>query len=442
MPKKVSLEDRDRMADEADFHPDKHPRDARPVLKAIEDRTKGHSWKRFTAHWAREKGEKLPHSVTNSGTNFIFQKLHKHVKLNLEHDERDYVTLKHFKNLLQQLWHNNWHAFPYPLYRVYLLALLKMSMFSSAQVGEYVESTARQHSGRGLYVPEGLTFLVIHNHKDQSEIIIQPTRDSKGMSRKKHKHPRHPMQEDIESLPLYLNPVLEPLAICLARGLFLHFKTADEIFALKPPAEEKYELALDPSTVDLYKQNPGELVDDKKNMAEKVTLHHSKAGRGTPFFEKMSPEGPTREILSASWFGGELGKLSRRSGYDKLISVHDMRAEALVRTNETGHSIEELMQFAGHGGNPQIYFESYMSSTSTVSGVSNILRLGQRRDLAEPLCGLTLRRHPRLWQTLPAKLRQDLESSEECAKLNDQINELTIRMQTAGSDDLQELWEQ
>lgn len=29
-----------------------------------------------------------------------------------------------------------------------------MCMHSSARVGEYVESTARQHSGRGLYVPE------------------------------------------------------------------------------------------------------------------------------------------------------------------------------------------------------------------------------------------------------------------------------------------------
>ena len=59
--------------------------------------------------------------------------------------------------------------------------------------------------------------------------------------------PLHLMQ-DIESYPLYLNPDLESPAVCLTRGLFCHFATADEIVALESPAGEEYELALCPSS--------------------------------------------------------------------------------------------------------------------------------------------------------------------------------------------------
>ncbi|EEQ87177.1 uncharacterized protein BDCG_02297 [Blastomyces dermatitidis ER-3] len=96
--------------------------------------------------------------------------------------------------------------------------------------------------GRGLRVSDDLNILVIHNRKSQPEFIIRLKRDAKEMSNKKIEHPKHPMQEDIESLSLYLNPVLESLAICLAQGLFRDFETADEIFKLNPSPDESYEL--------------------------------------------------------------------------------------------------------------------------------------------------------------------------------------------------------
>ncbi|KKZ68111.1 hypothetical protein EMCG_06221 [[Emmonsia] crescens] len=99
---------------------------------------------------SRERREASYH-VASSGTNFIFQELHKFVPLNPKQDERGYVTLKHFRNLLQQLWQMTGMSFR-------VSNLLKFCMYSSARVGEYIESTARQHSGRGLYVPEVAAF--------------------------------------------------------------------------------------------------------------------------------------------------------------------------------------------------------------------------------------------------------------------------------------------
>ncbi|EGD97859.1 hypothetical protein TESG_05363 [Trichophyton tonsurans CBS 112818] len=146
-------------------------------------------WKAFTAEWARRTDIELPAHVINSGANWIKNEgeLDTHIPINRDHAENDFVTLIHFQNLLTQLWENDWHIFRFPIYRVYLSSLLKLSR----ELVQAEDSVLRS--------------------------------------------PRHPMQEDISPLPLYLNPVLEPPAICLARGLFRDYKTADKILAINPP---------------------------------------------------------------------------------------------------------------------------------------------------------------------------------------------------------------
>ncbi|KAK2730727.1 hypothetical protein FQN57_004128 [Myotisia sp. PD_48] len=226
-----------------------------------------------------------------------------------------------------------------------------MCMYSSGRVGEYVESTARHGEGRGLHIPEDLTFIVIRNCKGKPEILCAPRRDAKNMTNKEGKRPLHPMQEDIESEPLYLNPVLEPLVMCLARGLFRDFETVDEIFALEPSKGECYELALSTSE---EQQTPkrhasfcsaGDYPQSQTAFLLNVNPCARPAGR-TPFFEKMSGSGPTGQILGATWLNDELGRLGRRAGYDRKISIHDLRAEALVRADgeiQSDQPISEML---------------------------------------------------------------------------------------------------
>ncbi|EEP78591.1 predicted protein [Uncinocarpus reesii 1704] len=229
-------------------------------------------------------------------------------------------------------------------------SLLKNCMYSSGRLGEYLESTARYGTGRGLYIPESLTILVIRNGQGRPEIIVAPKRDAKNMSNRKTKHPRHPMPEVIESLPIYLDPV------------------------------------------------PGA-----------AALWSRTATRGTtPFCEAISEDGPTGKILTAAWFTHQLPALGRRAGYNENIRTHDIRAEALVKADENGYSPDQRMQFGGHS-DPRIFFNDYMSSVSSVQGVGNILNLTLRDDISQHFRGLLMRRHPQMWQSLPAKLRQDLE---------------------------------
>lgn len=85
--------------------------------------------------------------------------------------------------------------------------------------------------------------------------------------------------------------------------------------------------------------------------------------------------------------------------------------------------------------NPQEFYQSYMSSVCSVQGVGNILELAQCDDIAEHFRGLSLRRHSRLFQCLPAKLRQDLEDRQEFVQLNARIEELNRKIRASGTSE-------
>ncbi|KKZ62891.1 hypothetical protein EMCG_02736 [[Emmonsia] crescens] len=236
-----------------------------------------------------------------------------------------------------------------------------------------------------------MDIIVICNSKGNPEIIVQPERDANNMTRTKEKCPRHPIQEDIESLPPYLNPILEPLMLCLARGMFRDFDTVDERFALEPQANECFKLALCLLRVPMYDSkttcNPSVMESSLKERPGPNSPANN-LDTGTPLFEAMLDKGPAGSMLNATWLDTELKKLGHRSGYGMSISIHDIHAEAMVRADgertvfsnlnryetENGYSLDGRMKFSGHR-NPREFYDSYMPATSSVSGVSNILKL-------------------------------------------------------------------
>ncbi|EGE02373.1 hypothetical protein TEQG_01412 [Trichophyton equinum CBS 127.97] len=338
-------------------------------------------WKAFTAEWARRTDIELPAHVINSGANWIKNEgeLDTHIPINRDHAENDFVTLIHFQNLLTQLWENDWHIFRFPIYRVYLSSLLKLCMYSSGRVGEYVESSSRTGTGRGLCIEEGMP-----------ELVFTPRRDAKGMSKRQEKCPRHPMQEDISPLPLYLNPVLEPPAICLARGLFRDYKTADKILAINPPPNSP--------CIELVLHTPTNRLSDDKSCGGEENLHinskHPKK-RKSPFFDYVTARGLTGKTLKSKWLSEQFSLLGQRLGYGSM-TIHNIRREALM--------------------------------VADVNGVSNILNLPRRYNIHEHLRGLSLRRNPTLHQTLPAQLQHDLKKCHEYVKIESKIEDISERI--------------
>ncbi|QKX60504.1 uncharacterized protein TRUGW13939_07649 [Talaromyces rugulosus] len=346
------------------------------------------AWKDTSAMYLREKHTRLQAGMTKSILNYIQDILVDKVPLRTTRRQRKYLTTEHFKVLLSQLWGKDWYEFEYPIYRHYLSALLKLLMFSSGRIGEYVESNSRRASGRGMYRAD-ILFLVAQNGKGRPEIFSRAKRDPKGQTRQKHRHPRCAVYEDIGEMPLYLNPVMDLVIIALAQDAFRDFTSVDEIFALRPNEGLPYQLAL--------------------------------TEPNRPFFEKMSRGGPTGEILTADWLFTELKKLCSRAGYPRHFTGHDIRAEALVKADQHGYSVDERMTFAAHT-NPRTFFESYASPTSTVDGVQNIFEnLTRRTDHLDIFRGWSLPRHPRLWQALPAKLQFDLAYSPEALAIDNEL---------------------
>jgi hypothetical protein len=65
--------------------------------------------------------------------------------------ERRYGAMVHFKHLGTQLWRCDWNVYSKPGIRLDLWGEIQANVFSSSRVGEYIESTCRPGSGRGLY---------------------------------------------------------------------------------------------------------------------------------------------------------------------------------------------------------------------------------------------------------------------------------------------------
>jgi hypothetical protein len=63
---------------------------------------------------------------------------------------RLYLTVPHFRILMEHMWTKDWYQYQHGGTMVNDYTLQLFSLYSSSRVGEYIESTARKGSGRGL----------------------------------------------------------------------------------------------------------------------------------------------------------------------------------------------------------------------------------------------------------------------------------------------------
>ena len=73
------------------------------------------------------------------------------MKLARQKSARKFGTMLHFVYLGTQLWKYDWHLYDSPKHRLELWDGIMLNVFTSGRVSDYIESTAREGSGRGLY---------------------------------------------------------------------------------------------------------------------------------------------------------------------------------------------------------------------------------------------------------------------------------------------------
>ncbi|KIV87981.1 hypothetical protein PV10_09166 [Exophiala mesophila] len=361
-------------------------------------------WTAFGAAWKRRPdNRKIPHEVSESVYYYIETELKKKRNLSTERRQPHFMTVPHFIILTKHNWQKDWHQYTHPRSLVQNHAANNLFIYTPSRVGEIFESNMRRGSGRGLLYKD-VVFVVFKNEKGEAELAFRATRDAKGFTNKPHKRPQHGVYEDMQ--PLYANPVLPLLAIALADGAFQDYLTFEEIEAIPPPVDG--------------------------------SLHHLRIRKELhrmPFFQTMSPEGPTGKIQTAASFSSGLVGLGHRAGYEENIRVHDFRREVLVRADDNGYSIAERMKFAGHE-NSDTFFGSYMPQISTVDGQSSYWGKARRTVYLEGFRGLSLQHHPQMLQSLPAKVEANLKGRADFIALNEEIESLgeRIRRLPAGHD--------
>ncbi|RYP53371.1 hypothetical protein DL768_001616 [Monosporascus sp. mg162] len=140
-------------------------------------------------------------------------------------------------NYAKQLWAADWVEHKRPATPVDDWGLLLGNTYSSSRIGEYIESSCRAGTGRGLYFKD-LTFVVFINEIGTPEFAIQLTRDAKNFTCTPDKRPQHALYEGIEPGLLCFNPMLPFLARLLAYGAFRDYNTIDDLLTIVPPEGE------------------------------------------------------------------------------------------------------------------------------------------------------------------------------------------------------------
>ncbi|KAL8296236.1 hypothetical protein RB600_001635 [Gaeumannomyces tritici] len=355
-------------------------------------------WKQFMAGWRREN-DAIPRNTTLSVTNFIKFELpqilrDQKVSLVTSKRPRRFGTKNHFVHLGRQLWGNDWVEYENPATRVYDWADFMAIVCSSARIGEYIESTCRAGSGRGLYYKD-VKFGVFCNEHGNAEFAVQIVRDAKGTTYTPDKRPEHSLYEGLLPLPLICNAMLPILAILIAAKAFRDYDTIESLLSIQPPESEMVQLQWKESILD------------------------------QPFFRSMSPRWTAGKMETARALSRRLRALGYRAGYSRPPTIHDFRAEGLFWIDKL-YSDAQRMKHAGHKDS-NTYNNHYQPNNSGTDGQGSYFGLEVRGLVSDLFRGLTVERNPQLSQSLPAEKQEALKTSPEFTKIEKELATLRRR---------------
>ncbi|KAK0747306.1 hypothetical protein B0T21DRAFT_300960, partial [Apiosordaria backusii] len=355
-------------------------------------------WKQFMAGWRREN-DAIPKNTTLSFIKYELPEILKTEGKEIVKNKRPrrFGTQNHFLHLGRQLWGNDWVVYDKPATRVYDWADLLAIVCSSARVGEYIESTCRAGSGRGLYY-RNVTFGVFLNEHGNAEFAVQLVRDAKGMTDAPDKRPEHSLYEGLGPMPLICNPMLPILAILIATKAFKDYETIEDLLDIQPSEGEMIHLQWKESVLDL------------------------------PFFKSMSARGTPGKIETATAFSKRLRLLGFRAGYPRPPTIHDFRAEGLYWIDKL-YTVAQRMKHAGQK-DPNTYNNHYQPNNSGTDGQGSYFGLDVRSIANDLFRGLTLARNPQLLQSLPAEKQEEFQNSSEFSKIENELAALRGRRDT------------
>ncbi|KKO96715.1 hypothetical protein THAR02_11181 [Trichoderma harzianum] len=201
----------------------------------------------------------------------------------------------------------------------------------------------------------------------------------------------------------YYNPMFHLLANIISSGAYPELSTVEQSLAIRPPENTQFRII---ASTDAAKQKP---VFPQWNSSGRKDEHRNPTSWANQFY---------------SW--------GVRTGLAEGVSVHCIRREALIKANDNGYSIGQVLKFASQR-NTSVLVHHYLSNITTIDGTGSFLGMNCRVDLAEHFRSATMKYNPDLIQSIPASEKTKLENSEEYVSISEQIQNIKVQISKLAS---------
>ncbi|KAJ6439078.1 carbonic anhydrase [Purpureocillium lavendulum] len=205
--------------------------------------------------------------------------------------------------------------------------------------------------------------------------------------------------------PLFAQPLLHWLANVISARASSELTTVEQALSLKPPKKGNFRI-----------------IEWDRHMIDR------------PVFPEWTRDGPTDKTRSPDSWSDEVSKWAKRAGLTNGTGLHAPRREALIKCNDRGYSLGQVLRFASQH-NTHVLVNHYLGNMSTIDGAGTYLNMRPRTDLVEDFRSATMRWNPGLYLSLSAKDKEELEGSLEYKAVTRGINELSTRIREATTED-------
>ncbi|KAF1346306.1 hypothetical protein EJ07DRAFT_145073, partial [Lizonia empirigonia] len=301
-----------------------------------------------------------------------------------------FLTIDNFIHMQKLFWERDYHTYTHEGVRVCLAGLLNLHCYSSARVNELCMATYKD------------IVCMVAWTSGEPELKLAFKREFAKAMQNTDKKPLHPLYERLNPMPpLFAHGLMFLLPIFIKSQAFRDFKTIEDIFAARPRPDEQYWIME---------------WDDRVLM--------------DPVFPEMSASGPINKPKNPNSWGSQCSKWAVRAGFPQGMGLHAVRREALIKVDDGGYSLGQVMKFAGHR-NASTLVGHYLDDMSNVDGAASFLGLDARRDITEDFRSATMLRNPDLPLSLPTEMLELLRQKPEYESLTKSIYEIKWQIKTA-----------
>ncbi|KAK5988066.1 hypothetical protein PT974_12203 [Cladobotryum mycophilum] len=356
--------------------------------------------RQFCNAWERDFRQSIPQEVRLSMSPYVEGELAKKIGLftgKKSHKEKSFFTVESYGRMQIYHWAHDTYDYVHDGYRVDNTNLLNGHCFTSARLQEICQAKYQDLK------------LMLSWNEDRPEFRLSLTREiCKGNDINQPEHTFAEWLTDSEGLPppLFAQPILHWLANIISSGVSAELRTVDDALKMRPPAHSRFRV-----------------IEWQEEMKQ------------TPVFPTWTRDGQEKASRNPTSWGSQASSWANRAGFPNGVPLHALRREALIKCNDHGYSLPQVLKFASQN-NTNVLVNHYLGNISTIDGAANFLGMQHRTDLAEDFRSATMKWNPNLQSALSMMDLEKLEKNPDYQEVCRTIDELTRKIATTSSESI------